>query len=715
MAAEIRDYNPSTDADRVADFFNLNRYGPARDGSILTGFELNLVLAERGVHLFLVAEDRGRIIGTIGYLRVSGRRVSRDDELFAGMFVIDPGYRAGFLAGRLFTSSFTRLLEDGITSLRVEVNPANVKAFPLYIRVGFRSAATHPQPDQDGYIELVSHLPGVVSRLLHELASDVPLSDVFASFSWRSMAGGRNRSLSHGVTILDDGDVLVEYDFTVRGESILVNVRMDDGAHVSTVINGVIAELPAAPTERPATGRTAAANGSIKVGEYAIELGSDGTVSVRHRSYFGPVYRDALSSVIGSPSAWRRPPSNSPLVTERQDGWLIDWQVDGVRMQKAITIEGNVVSVVVRSSSSYGLVAEPWSSIRGALVRCYVGDDEQFQSPNVPGLWPPDIVDFEASHAVEPFVPHLQTVVEEPVSGVRLEFEWQQVDSLRVEGQTLGRGTTSGSELRYSLTLSKASVNNHGSIDEASNNHPEGIAWNRDSPGGQAIDASATLAGAWSSEIRGGQKAVQARRGTTSELVVAPEHGIATWRVEGHDVLSSPFPSARKLGPLDNWATGLWVTVQGGREDVEHGVGWGGFPRVANNSGLAIDGPSWSVDGQDDSLSQLQLNLIGGDASLSGVEIVAHLTPKIFGSTVFIPASPTGWWALERTGRRWFCFARAVRIPLSGDRVLSIAASTDTDEILVRSSSDSFLVSLISRSNPSGSSWLLSVETQEAN
>ncbi|KQP53884.1 GNAT family N-acetyltransferase [Agreia sp. Leaf283] len=741
MSAQIRDYNPSTDADAVSEFYNRNHYGPARDAGVLSGRQLNLVLAERGVHIFLIAEDRGRVVGTIGYLRVSGRRVTRDDELFAGMFVIDPGYRAGFLAGRLFTTSFGRLLEDGIATLRVEVNPANVKALPLYVRVGFRSAEERPQPDQDGYIELISHMPGVVSRLLRELAADVPLTDVFSTFSWRTMAGGRNRTISHGVTV-HDGEVLVEYDFTVRGDAIRVRVRMQDGAPVDTTINdvvtpsfpsfpelveGLVEGLVERPVESPPLSTRAATRGrhtrrEVAVGDYSVEVDADGTMSVRHPSYAGPVYRDALASVEGRPSAWRRPASHAPLITEHRGGWLLAWQVDEVRLQKEISIADRTVTTVVRGLPSRTLAAEPWSSIRGATVRTFVDESPQYRAPNVPGLWPRDLVDFEAALDAEAHAGRRRILIDEPVSGLGLGFEWHDAEFVRVEGQPLGRATSSSSLIRYSLTLGIASPHESDGVDR----HPDGVARVDGVPSSPALsvrDADVDSR-VWVAEPRGRFEAIVARSSSSSgpsgEIVVVADRGVVCWTAFGHGVLTSPFPTSRTLGPIDDWAAGLWVTTQSAREDLERGVGWGGSPRVGYSATPPERGPSWSIDVLDDAVAALRLTLRSG-ASPTDPEIVAHLTPKVWGSTVFIPAHPTGWWALDRSQRRWSCFARAARIPVADDRVLVIVASGVDDELLIRSSADTFLVSLISRAesahdesaHAAGGSWHLSVETSE--
>ncbi len=75
MSAEIREPTGEDDLDRVAAFFVRNGYGPP--GDAMTGAVLGRVFHERGVRLFLIAEERGEIVATIGYAAMSGRRVAR--------------------------------------------------------------------------------------------------------------------------------------------------------------------------------------------------------------------------------------------------------------------------------------------------------------------------------------------------------------------------------------------------------------------------------------------------------------------------------------------------------------------------------------------------------------------------------------------------------------------------------------------------------------
>ncbi len=71
MSAEIRELAGGDDLARVADFFARAGYGP--EGVGLTAFSLARVFRERGMSLFLVAEERGNIVATIGYATMSGR------------------------------------------------------------------------------------------------------------------------------------------------------------------------------------------------------------------------------------------------------------------------------------------------------------------------------------------------------------------------------------------------------------------------------------------------------------------------------------------------------------------------------------------------------------------------------------------------------------------------------------------------------------------
>jgi hypothetical protein len=101
------------------------------------------------------------------------------------------------------------------------------------------------------------------------------------------MAGGRNRTISHGVTSGDDGEVVVEYEFTVRGQSIRVTVRIEDGSHIETTIDGEVvtslASSTSAPVGEPAAPRRPPVHRQVTVGDYTIAVGLPGTVASASR------------------------------------------------------------------------------------------------------------------------------------------------------------------------------------------------------------------------------------------------------------------------------------------------------------------------------------------------------------------------------------------------------------------------------------------------
>jgi ribosomal protein S18 acetylase RimI-like enzyme len=238
----IREYNPATDAAGLAAHFVRSGYGPHHGLSKLGAESMAAVLTERAPELFMVAVDDDDIIGCIGFMRGSGRRVTRDGELFAGLFVLDPRHRNSMLAGNLFVKSFEKLVAGGTRAMRIEANPTNKKAFPLYLRVGFR-ARPDARADEDGYVELVSHLPGVIGDLLRSNAGD-ELIDVLPKFSWRNAGAGRDATPTSGVSIQADGAAVVSYDLSAGDFKLRADINMDSGATLGyDVVAGTIQEL----------------------------------------------------------------------------------------------------------------------------------------------------------------------------------------------------------------------------------------------------------------------------------------------------------------------------------------------------------------------------------------------------------------------------------------------------------------------------------------
>lgn len=198
MAVETRLYTPR-DAPELAAFLRRNGYGPASQGRELDADALERVLLERCVTDLFIGVSNGAICGTLAFGLGSGRRTCGPFERFAGLYVVDAQHRNTLLPGRLFRDAFTQVIDrGGLRSLRIEANPANRRAFPLYLRAGFR-ALPDARPDEDGYVELVSHLPAVAEDLF---TANSMLSDArrVSTLSLKAMKLGRVTDPSAGVS-----------------------------------------------------------------------------------------------------------------------------------------------------------------------------------------------------------------------------------------------------------------------------------------------------------------------------------------------------------------------------------------------------------------------------------------------------------------------------------------------------------------------------------
>lgn len=543
MPADIRELTGEDDLDRVADFFARSGYGPA--GRPATGAELERVFRERGVRLFLVAEDRGRIVGTIGYAVMSGRRVAPPGHLFAGMFVIAPHHRTGMLAGRLFTESFERLVASGVRGLRVEVDPANSRAFPLYVRVGFR-ALDGMTPDEEGYVELVSVLPGVTADLLSNGVAWTGQSVSGSSRNWRSIRSARAQSVDSGIVRLAGGAHALQYDFELPGILISATGRADDASIVSLWVNGAPAPGFTPPTASAAPHR-ARRMYSREVGTFTVTLDDHGTLIVSHPRHVGSVLVDPHPVVSESCAGSRRPLSRRVQIDATDDGWRVD---DG-RVTRVVGFSASGMRIEVTSAIVGELVSYPWMGLRVASLALSLADDQAHVAHSVRGRWPIDLVDFEAVADADSAWPAEGADVSwsDGFSGVTVRAKSLQARTVRLEGWHLAR-LVGDRSVGYELSLAASE-----------RLPPEYVG-----EGGRAIDN-------WRRSRRGLADVLQ----TTVDagtVTVAPETGLVEWNVDGMPVLSSAFPSRRRVGPLTTVSTALWACAQPDRSDADQGAVW---------------------------------------------------------------------------------------------------------------------------------------------
>ncbi|WP_314451356.1 GNAT family N-acetyltransferase [uncultured Microbacterium sp.] len=543
MPADIRELAGEDDLDAVADFFARSGYGPP--GRPVTGAELGRVFRERGVRLFLVAEDRGRIVGTIGYAVMSGRRVAPPGHLFAGMFVIAPHHRAGMLAGRLFTESFERLVASGVRGLRVEVDPANSRAFPLYVRVGFR-ALDGMTPDEEGYVELVSVLPGVTADLLSNGVAWTGGSVSGSSRNWRSIRSARAQSVDSGIVRLAGGAHALRYDFELPGKLISATGRVDDASIVSLSVNGAPAPAFTPPTTRAATDRARRVY-SREVGTFTVALDDHGTLVVSHPRHVGSVLVDPHPVASGSCAGSRRPLTRRVQVAATDDGWRVD---DG-RVTRVVGFSASGIRIAATSAIGGELVSYPWMGLRAASLALSLGDDHAHVAHAVRGRWPLDLVDFEAVADADSAWPAQGAVISwsDAFSGVTVRAKSLHARIARLEGWHLAR-LAGEKTVGYELSLA------------ASERLPPEYVGER----GRTIDT-------WRRSRRGLADVLQATA-DAGTVTVAPEAGLVEWNVDGVPVLSSTFPSRKRIGPLTTVSAALWACAQPDRSDADQGAVW---------------------------------------------------------------------------------------------------------------------------------------------
>ncbi|WP_295788190.1 GNAT family N-acetyltransferase [uncultured Microbacterium sp.] len=538
----IRPIEGESDLESVAHFFSRNGYGP---GIALDGSVLGVIFRERGVRQFLLAEDRGKIVGTIGFAEMSGRRVAPPGQLFAGMFVIAPSHRAGTLAGRLFAESFERLVASGVRGLRVEVDPTNARAFPLYVRVGFR-AVSGLIPDEDGYVELVSVLPGVTADVIAHAEAWTGRTVTADQRQWRAIRRSREQTVDTGVTRLPEGAHAIRYDFELPGRSLSAEGRVDDASVIALLVDGVAAPGFTSPriNEPRSRARTVA---SRALGDFLINVRSDGALDVTHPDHLGLVLRDAHPAGGRSCAGARRPCVRDVTIDAAGDRWLID---DGT-VTRSVRFSNSGVRLLATASDGGEVVCFPWMGLRIADLSVSRHDRTLQTGHAVRGRWPVDLTDFEAAaDVIDPWsVDGLEIEWADRAAGISAAVTPIAAGAIRVEGWHLARMSGEGA-LEYEITLESGARATLG-----------------DAPPPERPKTS------WE-HTRWGSAAVLTSRAPSDDITVAPDDGLVQWTHRGRHVLTSAFPSARVIGALSDVSTALWVTRQQNRADLDAGAVW---------------------------------------------------------------------------------------------------------------------------------------------
>lgn len=644
MSTAIREFDPAGDAEAVAQFYNRNGYGAISHGAALTGESLLAVLAERDVRLMMVAIGGKQVVGTIAYSGVSGRRAARRNQLFAGQFLIAPSHRASRLAGELFIQSFARLFAMGVRVLRVEVNPSNRRAYPLYIRVGFR-AVDDQLPDEEGYIELVSVLPGVVESLRSLFPSE-DVDKAAARADWRVLGRSPRATLRGGVYQDPSGAKLVDYTFEVAGSTYGVVADLEDASVRSVTSAGVVTPVPAEDKE-PGLDRAPLIREHLG---FAVELDqASGQIRIGHEAYLGPLYVDAHPIRSSGRGGHRRPmPQGRVVVEDRTQGWSV--LAGGVRREITFTDAG--LNIRVSDTRGTAVAALPWIGLRVAELTVSVDGGAPRTAHVLRGRWPVDFTDFESASPVD-----------STFSDRRAEFSW--VDHL------LGLRVTVAP--RTSARLEGPGLRLFGTTDEV-------LEYDVRIEGQAVRDVPAMPIGRDQVPIA-----------EETSLLQSDDRGLLSWRMASGEQVLRASVRARTIGPLDCIDRVIWAGVMPERSDPDQGASW--IPLPSANAGEARS----VID------SRLSLT-----TTRDGKELHIHLSASADSDTAVFVAPPgdiTNVEIADSAGRRipvrvangevWRSWTRAARFTTSAGHLIEITpVSGVAPEILVRATGAAWVYQL---------------------
>ena len=659
---DIRLFDPVRDAHRVAAFYNEERYGPIAAGRPATASIILDVLAERAVKLFVVAEHRGRIVGTLGYARMSGRRVAPDGQLFAVMFLVSPSLRAGFLVARLFSDSFERFARLGARSLRVEVDPANGRAFPLYVRIGFRLVGDG-RPDEDGFLELVNHLPGVAAAL-----GGGPSSMAGAPrYDARTIRDARRQTLTSGVGEDRMGVPTISYDLEVGSRPVRVVTHADTGEILSPSGEGLAIDRPLAATQEHAREIPAEVVHPLPGGFRVVLQTRDGTIRIEHPGHLGPLAVDPFPVGQQIPAGVRRPAPRGITSTIGDNRWV---STDD-EIIRTVEFARRTVRVEVTHRAGERVTIFPLSGFRAATLTVTSSSSEQPRSARyIRGVWPRDLTDFEAAAEDVCEAQDTRAAWTDTTTGLELCIEVRSPGRWRIEGPHLAHVRAEAS-LEY-LYL----VRNDRSARVAA---PVANETGRRSEPPNPADRRRIAADSFASVESAGRCSV----------ALDPSSGVMTWSIGDRDVLGAAPPN-RQLGPLTGFRTSIWFALQPSRCDPDAGAVWAPpDPRLSKGTGV----DEWRVEPWPD--SRLILHSRARRAGPHTSELVTYLAVPDAEAELWDPAQ--GWLAVHPRTPRWRAWTERCRLRIAGGVMQIDPISGLIPEILVRRGSFGIVLAMHSR------------------
>ncbi|WP_448235826.1 N-acetyltransferase family protein [Microbacterium paulum] len=682
----IRDYSRH-DAEGLNALIVRTRFGSDAADAHFTADTIHETLRERCAEVTLVAVDDDRVVGALAMLRGSGRRVAPPGELYADIYLIDPQYRNSRAGGDLFAAAYLRILKRGVRTLRTEVSPAN-PAFALYTRVGFR-CLPGALPDQRGYIEMVSHLPGViidVGAVHREVRENPP--------SFRALDGRRGAGPSSGVELIDDRWVVHYEAQLVTGllqatVDFVTNETVAVGVSSGTSITN--AEAVPAPSSRELW------RASFMSGRWIVTVDESGTLRVESADGIPALIEQWPVARGVDPPGWRNatarraadrdePTVGEPRVTatETAEGVYLVSRLDGI--SRTLSVHDNTLEV--RTRADRDLISSPWVRLRNAVWRV-ASHGEWYAGPVRQGLWPPSATDFEPA--------------------VRPAFQDDRDKRIDAVGVSSAAGgfvaRWRGAEARLEgMHLPQLLINGESEATWALSGIPEGDAIRcAASPGAQYLEEVA-----WpTTESANGVPVswdVADDYGTRQALVVdsaltlAPGGALAQWRQNQSEVLASPWPSTRTLDPLVDWHAGLWVSALPARLDPTIGSAWAGPDTAMPWSDDRVEG-SWSCS----VTGTHGIRVTATARSTESGDTAIFLTPAVDEDADLLVRAEGRTWRLLGAHRRWEGGFEAVAVSLADGRQLVIEPRQDNRapscEVFVRAGHGPMLIACLGRAD----------------
>lgn len=713
MAVTVRAYREA-DLPELAALLTRNSYGPAAHGRDLGPEDLEEVLVQRCVTDLLVGEEGGRILGCLAFGLGSGRRVCEPDARFAGLYVVDRSQRKSLLPGRLFREGFSRMMHRGeVRTLRLEASPTNDRALGLYVRAGFRAAPT-ARADEDGYLELVTHLPGVIEDIFGA-NSAYSLGEASRSLGWEMVRLGRTADFSTGMT-LRDGRWVITYPITAGQLGLEVDVDLDTGTALS------YRQLSGEPIALPQGRRADEDPDAAVLVDEALPCGArlrvDGAGTLRLTGRTGrELLRERWPVELGvEPPAVRRQGHRRTVRADPVEGGPGVWRLtaEGDPVTRVLRISGDRIRVESTPEPDRRIVVTPWIRTR-AGKRALMVDGRWRTGPLVYGLWPEEWTDFEAAY-----------------SGPRAAALWWTDGTHAVTSTWSGAGgrpeglcapqlvgQTPGGAVAYRLEVTA------GETPPGTLPLPDGarirpvLLRRRSAPRRGADPAAARLAAdrraaadpfsaADSSAVnlrmerRDGER-VTVRHGDHEVTLVAAT-GLVRWTFRGTPILTGAYPNRAPLGAYRSHRVGMWCADAAPRYADDQGVEWiddDGDEVLEFQQGPGLRG--WSLAGAGERTIRVAARLVDDPGGRAGGaprricdDAAIVLTPRPRRGAPVAVRVGRELWRVENAGLPWRCSVDAAAVELDSGLALVLSKAYGQDaEIFIRRLDDGVVLSVL--------------------